>query len=274
MNQKTQHIAISDIRLDGDTQSRVGAVDENVVAQYAEAMQNGATFPPVVLFHDDGGYWVGSGWHRIAAYDEVGTINIPAEVRSGGMRDAKLFAMGTNSKHGRPRTNADKRKNVNDLLNDKEWSSKSNCWMAKACDVAESFIRKIKKERGISTSHSAKCQDGRVMNTGNIGRTHDPDPKPSTEPVKPLCVQPNAPIVDRDEPEPNRGSVPVAPAAPVVDVSPGANRTPQSKIYAELAIRQLRQIPEADPDRQEAINMVMQWCIDNSAPVENVNGKG
>src|SRR5262245_31354921 len=40
-----------------DTQARE-RMNRLVIQDYAEAMQEGAVFPPIVLFVDDGGYWI------------------------------------------------------------------------------------------------------------------------------------------------------------------------------------------------------------------------
>ena len=49
-------IKITQIRIDGNTQNRA-EIDQGVVNEYAEAIIEGAKFPPVTLFHDGVDYW-------------------------------------------------------------------------------------------------------------------------------------------------------------------------------------------------------------------------
>ncbi|MGO6826928.1 hypothetical protein ACCS34_35575, partial [Rhizobium ruizarguesonis] len=86
----TEMILLSLIRHDPDLQMRAAGIDPAVVADYAEAMDDGAEFPAVILFFDGEGYWPGDGFHRIEASRTLGRETINAEVRAGGKRDAML----------------------------------------------------------------------------------------------------------------------------------------------------------------------------------------
>ena len=46
-----QRVRLDSVAFDAGTQIRA-AIDTQVVSDYAEAMTGGATFPPIVLFHD------------------------------------------------------------------------------------------------------------------------------------------------------------------------------------------------------------------------------
>lgn len=62
-------IELALVVFDASTQARA-AIDEAVVAQYAEQMLNGVQFPPVDVFHDGNRYYMGDGvpsWTRGAA---------------------------------------------------------------------------------------------------------------------------------------------------------------------------------------------------------------
>jgi hypothetical protein len=60
-------LAISKLRLDGGTQSRATLSDETI-AEYAEALDSGAQFPPPVVFYDGADHWLADGFHRVKAY--------------------------------------------------------------------------------------------------------------------------------------------------------------------------------------------------------------
>lgn len=132
------------IRIDGKTQSR--EIKEDVVAQYAEDMQRGDTFPDVVTFHDGEDYWLADGFHRYFARKRINSPNINAEVREGDQRDAEWFGMGANSKHGYRVSNADKRRMATRILTDIEWQDKVDRDIADHLNVSHTFINKLRQE--------------------------------------------------------------------------------------------------------------------------------
>lgn len=125
---------VAEILINGGTQPRV-AIDEQIVAEYAEALRNGATFPPVVVFHDGARHWLAEGFHRLHAHRAAGIESIAVEIREGTRRDAVLFSVGANSTHGLRRSNEDKRKAVTTLLEDDEWGQWSDREIARRCAV-------------------------------------------------------------------------------------------------------------------------------------------
>ena len=60
-------ISLQDIVIDKDTQSR-DVISEQVINEYAEAMQGGAKFPAIVVFYDGLNYYLVDGFHRYFAY--------------------------------------------------------------------------------------------------------------------------------------------------------------------------------------------------------------
>ena len=109
------------LHTDGGTQIRV-EINQDVVAEYAQAMINGDQFPPVDVFVDAHAVpHVADGQHRVLAALQAGKLTIPANVHEGGLREAILFACGANVNHGLRRTNEDKRKAVGLLLADDTW---------------------------------------------------------------------------------------------------------------------------------------------------------
>ena len=138
-------ISISDIRLDPSTQVRL-KTDNEVVTDYAEAMERGDKFPPVVVFFDGEVYWLADGFHRVYAAMSIDLTEIDADIRHGSKRDALECALGENDKHGLRRTNADKRNAVRVMLEDEEWSKLSNCQIAVKCNVGEALVRKMRPQ--------------------------------------------------------------------------------------------------------------------------------
>ena len=171
-------VAIGSIRIDGGTQMRA-QLDDPTVFEYTQAMVSAdgwGTFPPVVAYYDGTDYWLGDGFHRVAAYRDAFTDvtrKIPVDVRAGTRRDAILHAAGANANHGLRRTNADKHRAVETLLRDQEWAAWSNTEIARRCSVSESSVRNIRAElerasqiAKVTERHGA---DGKIYNTANIG---------------------------------------------------------------------------------------------------------
>jgi len=139
-------LEIASIRRDGGTQMRDQSRCESTVAEYQAAMEDGANFPPIVVFFDGAHHWLADGFHRCFAADEAGLIDIEADVKQGTKRDAILYAVGANANHGLRRTNADKRRAVMTLLNDEEWAAWSNVAVAKQCGVSDMTVKRVRDE--------------------------------------------------------------------------------------------------------------------------------
>ena len=185
-------LAVNRLTFDFDVQCRE-SIQTGIVAEYKESMLAKAQFPPLVIFYDGKIYWVADGFHRGQAYKEAGAVTCPCDVRQGTKRDAILYAVGANTGHGLRRSNADKRRAVETLLKDAEWSKWSDREVAKKAGVGHSFVS-LMRPAPLSTVDSQpeprKCADGRTINTANIGKTKpvekvEAKPEPKPEKVRP-----------------------------------------------------------------------------------------
>lgn len=178
-------LPIVSIRRDGGTQTR-DSLDYATVADYADAMTEGATFPPITVYYDGSDYWLADGFHRIAAAKQIGTLELSAEVRQGSRREAILHSVGANSDHGLRRTNKDKRRAVETLLRDDEWSQWSDREIARRCSVNDKTVAKVRAELSPATAdfrsenptertYTTKHGTTATMNTENIGRQSPKD---------------------------------------------------------------------------------------------------
>lgn len=140
---ETTMLAISLIRRDGGTQIRAQA-SMDVAKEYAEAFERGDAFPPVKARYDGTHYWLTDGFHRIMAAELLGAVEMAVEVRPGTRRDAVLDAVGANAEHGFRRTNADKRQAVLVLLDDAEWSAKSDREIARIAHVDPGMVGRLR----------------------------------------------------------------------------------------------------------------------------------
>ena len=60
MNQSIE-LQLNQIRTDGGTQPRA-QLNYNTVTEYAESIEDGATFPPVEVMYDGSDYWLWDGF--------------------------------------------------------------------------------------------------------------------------------------------------------------------------------------------------------------------
>ncbi len=141
-----REIPLDQIQAGGTTQMRVAGIDPSVVADYANAMEAGSVFPPIIVYHAGADYWPGDGFHRLAAAKRINRETITADIREGGQRDALLLAAGANAVHGLRRTQADKRQAVETLLRDPEWSRWSDREIGKACAVDHKTVGAVRRE--------------------------------------------------------------------------------------------------------------------------------
>ena len=142
-----QMLRLRQIKLDGGTQSRVG-VDPQTVREYAEKLEWGAEFPPVVVFWDGTNYWLADGFHRWNAHKKAGVEFIAAEVRQGGPREALEYALQQNTTHGLKRSGADCRHAVLLMLADPTWSLFTDAEIARRTGTNPALVARHRRVMG------------------------------------------------------------------------------------------------------------------------------
>ena len=169
------NINLEKIIINGGTQSR-DKIDENVVADYADAMLAGAQFPPLDVFHDGVSYWLADGFHRFFAAKRAGSPGFKCNLHEGTLRDAILFSFGANKAHGLQRSSATKRKIVMGMLSDLEWQDWSDREIAKWCGFSHPFVAAVRKEMGAAKTHTKYKRDGKTI-TREEPKQKDPVPE-------------------------------------------------------------------------------------------------
>jgi protein gp37 len=228
-------LALQDIELDTRLQPRA-TINEEKVQEYTERLATGDTFPAVVVFHDGATYWLADGFHRFYAHREHGASGIQAQVHNGTFDDALEYSVGANAKHGIPRSRADTRRAIENLLRTEKWVGRSDNWIA---DVVVCNIRTVQNTREqmettlqITKLDTLTGQDGKERPRTN-GRKSGSEPElivfqEPVQPVKDTLPEPIVPPVEThhtvtnedNEPEPEPDftteapgySGPVAPA--------------------------------------------------------------
>jgi hypothetical protein len=136
-------VNIDSIRIDGGTQGR-SVVDQPTVYNYLEDMKGGDVFPRMFAVFDGATYWLVDGFHRYHAYKLLGIKEIEIDYKPGTQEEAQVMSFGVNSKHGKPRSNEDKRKVVLLALEHPLTKHKSDNEIAKICCVSNPFVAAVR----------------------------------------------------------------------------------------------------------------------------------
>jgi hypothetical protein len=127
--------------------------DARLVAEYAEAMLEGAQFPPVVIFQDpDGWKYLADGHNRVdaaalaALKDPRRNAEVLADVKPGTFEDALRWAMRANRLHGKRMTDADHKRAIEMAIDHSYWcqsTRRMSCprwsnWSGAACALRKS----------------------------------------------------------------------------------------------------------------------------------------
>lgn len=163
------------ISVDCGTQSRM-EMNDAVIAEYAEAMERGDVFPPILVIYDEikHRYILVDGFHRYYAHMRAKPNDpILAEHRIGTVEDAQWESLAANKSHGLRRSNADKRNAIKQALMHPKGVNKSDRQIAKHVGVHNDTVGVIRRELevtvGIRQSDLRIGLDGRAINTKNIG---------------------------------------------------------------------------------------------------------
>jgi len=162
-------------------------LDAGIVAEYAEAISNGAQFPPVIVYHDGSTHWLADGYHRIEAADEAKQKIIAADIRVGSRRDAILFACGANRNHGLRRTRADVRRAITTLVSDAEWGGLSNHAIAERVGCDHKTVGAVRAQLGNFPNCETETSGSVGDQLGNF---------PSCETVPTETVSAGSPVVE------------------------------------------------------------------------------
>ncbi len=118
-------------------------LNRDVVEEYTELIQSGASFPPPKVFHDEAGYFLLDGLHRIEAHRQAGETKVEVELWQGSRDDAVRFALSANATHGLRRTNADKRACIRTAI--REFPSISDREIARICGVDNKTVGSVRR---------------------------------------------------------------------------------------------------------------------------------
>lgn len=189
MDVKIERIQPGQLWTDRDLQMRA-ALDSDLIDDLIRALHaDPSDLPPVDVFFYDGHYWIADGAHRVQAYMRALRKDIPCRVHEGGKRDALLFACGVNAEHGLRRTPADKRRAVETLLKDPEWSQWSDREIARRCNVSDRFVNPIRAEL---SANGSQMEERKVQRGGTVYKQKTGSRKRRLSPTKKLAKEARA----------------------------------------------------------------------------------
>jgi hypothetical protein len=166
------------IQTDLDTQIRI-EINEDVVKDYAEAMEAGDIFPPLLVYFDEPNnrYILVDGFHRFEAHRRLHPNDaIQVKLELGTLDDARWASISANKNHGLRRTNADKRNAIIQALKHPKGVNLSDRQIAEHAGVDHKTVSVVRRELEmtgeIPQSNLRTGLDGRKINTSHIGSSN------------------------------------------------------------------------------------------------------
>jgi hypothetical protein len=217
-----RELDIDQIKIDREIQPREGLDDERVELfreLYLDKDKESEPPPPLTVFHDAADdYWLSDGFHRyeaaLAALREGGPSALAAEIHEGDRRDAFLYAVRVNGKHGKELTRQEKRNAIRRMLQDDKWSKWSVRKIARHTGTSIGLVSNVRSELESqdATVHDEQIASPRTVTVerggkqyelkpGNIGRGRKKKAQTQTttsEPASPEVPQ-GQPTTDDNE---------------------------------------------------------------------------
>ena len=187
---QTTKISVANIVAKAAMMMRV-KLDKPTVTKYAKAMEDGAQFPPILVFEIDEQLILADGFHRYSAYQKLGTTEIQAEVRFGTWDDALLAAAKADAHEGLARSPADKEKAVKALLACECWRALSDREIAREAGVGYSLVAKLRKVVIQVPAAGTSIATNRATRLGKDGKRY---PATRSKPVAAPAYKPPPPM--------------------------------------------------------------------------------
>ena len=268
-SRSTVRISLAQIEIGAGTQART-RIDNALAEEYAEAMRDGAFFPPVIVYSDGQISYLADGFHRVEAARRCGFLNIDAIVEQGTARDALWYALGANKAHGLRMSRADVRRAIELAL--REFPSRSNREIARQIGCGDQLVGEVR----------VKLESNGVIHAVEKTVGADGKLRPAKRKAKPTPVSNPAEMQGDVANEPN--DTPMADVPPDPDEHEAGAATerpvelatkPVGLAVATQAVALLRTIPADDVERTQAMQLVAGWLVEVAkqiAPGETAEG--
>lgn len=143
-----QLIRLEQIRIDGNTQSRI-EIDIATVKEYKDAMEEmpreHIQFPPLCIIQEGANMWLVDGFHRYRAAMALGLTHFRARIETGTLEQAQWKCLSVNIKNGLRRTKQDKHNVVVRALLHPTGQELTDRAIADHCGVVHSTVRDIRE---------------------------------------------------------------------------------------------------------------------------------
>lgn len=194
----SQELNIVDIYLAPELQIRSAIISE-LVTEYADAMENGAVFPPIVCFKcqrpgtAETLVYLVDGFHRLNAYKERSVKTITVEVREEPWEQAIKAACCLNNKNGLRFSREELKKATTTML-DTFGTIYSDTQLAFELGCHRKTVAKLREDLGIGNSYARKaekvlgkvgsdCQAFPQKGVGTTGKTYISDDNTSVRAI-------------------------------------------------------------------------------------------
>lgn len=247
-----KHLPIGDISIDGGTQARV-EINAATVDEYAEALTEGEKLPPVIVFFDGAQNHLADGFHRYHGNRKIGATTIECDIRTGTLRDARLFAYGANRDHGLRRTVADKRRAVAGMLADcPDWSDRA---IAKHVGVSHPFVAAIRNPE--TKERQAEAREASAVKTAAKAQVQAPQQAPAPAAAAPAAAAEAAAVESDSTPKPADAPQPQVESDSTSPVDPLTYRVAElEQLAAELLADNKAMSEVFDADEKAAALLV------------------
>ena len=225
---KTETLSIDLIRLDGGSQARIKSSEETIEA-YAElidASKGEWPFGPLDVFHDGSDYFLADGFHRTLAALRLNRASLPCRIHKGTAKDARIFGMTANDKHGLRMSQADKRACVEWLLDN--GPKITQVAIAEKAGVSRRTVQEVVAARKPEKAQSA------LSVSETLGKSSETGDKPTPTPSSTASQEPadDSDDVPFDAPDP-----PAKPEASIMLDAIGKPIPKHLRSASELAIQ-------------------------------------
>lgn len=184
-------VFLEDIDFDHSPMVR-SSLRTDVVAEYAAQYEKDKkSMPPLELFTEDNKtYLIADGMHRFQAMLSLKFKACNANCRKGGYESALEAALKSNESHGLRRSQADKRRCVQEAI--KQWPKKSNNQIAAECLVDNHTVKAVRD--GLESTGEVKIEPVRQARDGREVSAEKPKAKAKPESKADGNSQPDKPV--------------------------------------------------------------------------------
>lgn len=253
-SRSTVRIPLAQIEIGAGTQART-RIDNALAEEYAEAMQDGAFFPPVIVFSDGKNSYLADGFHRVEAARRCGFLDIDAIEEQGTARDALWYALGANKAHGLRMSRADVRRAVELAL--REFPSRSKREIARQIGCGDQLVgevrAKLESNCVIHAVEKTVGADGKLRPAKRKAKSA-PVGIPAESSIEASHVSADTLAVVDSSLQPDAHDASAAAEQPVERVP-----KPVGMARAQQALDLLRSIPDSDLERPLAISLISAW---------------